>query len=159
MLQLEMYERMNYEVDPNKSQEYRRFLYNFNHSEVMDGDGTIDNLHLAYFPSPAINPRRRRSSSVSSIGSALGMTPSRRGSTSGKAPAKPSFANLSMTSSAAPEGQASEGVQRSKSLSLEKDEKRQREEAKSQPPPPQGKRLRCKMCRYVACLRVVQEMF
>lgn len=149
---------MNYEVDPNKSQEYRRFLFNFNQSEVMDGDGTIDNLHLAYFPSPAINPRRRRSSSVSSIGSALGMTPSRRGSTSGKAPSKSSFANLSMTSSAAPEEQSNEGVQRSKSLSLEKNGQRQGEQAKNQPPP-QGKRLRCKMCRYVITLHFVPEAF
>lgn len=98
VLQLEMYERMNYVVDPVTSAEYRRFLYNFNHSEIMDS-GDVDRLYLAYFPSPAITPRQarsRRSSSVSSISSALGMTSiSRRGSTSSQK-GKPDF---SMSSS------------------------------------------------------------
>lgn len=109
VLQLEMYERMNYVVDPATSQEYRRFLYNFNRSEIMDGDGTVDKLYLAYFPSPAITPRSRsrRSSSVSSLGSTLGMSSiSRRSSfNSAKGGSK---TNLSMSAQSTENNKPSE---------------------------------------------------
>ncbi|CAH7682786.1 hypothetical protein BY996DRAFT_6693017 [Phakopsora pachyrhizi] len=54
--QLEMYERCNFEWDPVKYQEQRRFLMGFMADKMKDGNGA-DKLVLAYYPSPAPSPR------------------------------------------------------------------------------------------------------
>ena len=55
--QLELFERCNYDLNPSKYPEYRRFLMNYNAQDMLDGDG-VDQLILAYYPSPAPSPRR-----------------------------------------------------------------------------------------------------
>ncbi|PLW38069.1 hypothetical protein PCANC_14567 [Puccinia coronata f. sp. avenae] len=65
-LQLEMYERCDYEWDPVKHQEQRRFLMSFAADQMKDGVGA-PKLILAYYPSPAPSPGESSSLAMTAL--------------------------------------------------------------------------------------------
>jgi dual specificity phosphatase 12 len=151
--QLEMYERCGCNVNPAEHAEYRRFLMAFNHAEILDGDG-VDELYLAYYPSPIPSPRRRSSSDPFN---SLKMTPlaTSRGTSFGEA-MTPASETPEAADSAGPHRRLSRG-------GAERVSEKLRKLAMTEAAPlsqddrviklghgnvvVKGRRIRCKMCR------------